>query len=77
MTFQFSEYSKLNYYHWHNDFGTAQSNLKRTETCIILLNKEYQGGIFEIKDHDLIELNVGDCLRFDSKLDHRVKPVLK
>ena len=77
MIFQFSEYSKLNYYHWHNDSSTAQSDRKRIETCVIPLNKEYQGGIFEIKDHDLIELNVGDCLRFDSKLDHRVNPVLE
>ena len=43
----------------------------------IKLKPDTGGGSFEIKDHDLIELNVGDCLRFDSKLDHRVKPVLK
>ena len=77
MIFQFSEYSKLNYYHWHNDFKSNNKNRKRTETCIILLNKEYQGGVFEIKGHDPIELSVGDCLRFDSRLEHRVKPVLK
>ena len=77
MVFQFSEYSKLNYYHWHNDYKSNARNRKRTETCVIPLNKEYQGGLFEIKGHDLIELNVGDCLRFDSRLDHRVKPVLK
>lgn len=77
MIFQFSEYSKLNYYHWHNDFNTTQSDRKRIETCVISLNDEYQGGSFEIKDHDPIELNVGDCLRFDSKLEHRVNPVLK
>ena len=76
MTFQFSEYSKLNYYHWHNDYQTL-SNRKRIETCVIPLNVEYQGGVFEIKDYDSIELNVGDCLRFDSKLEHRVNPVLK
>ena len=52
MIFQFSEYSKLNYYHWHNDFSTAQSDRKRIETCVIPLNDEYQGGFFEIKDHD-------------------------
>ena len=77
MVFQFSEYSKLNYYHWHNDFKSNNKNRKRIETCVIPLNKEYQGGVFEIKDHDPIELSVGDCLRFDSRLDHRVKPVLK
>ena len=47
------------------------------ETCVVPLNKEYQGGVFEIKGHDSIELNVGDCLRFDSRLEHRVNPVLK
>ena len=77
MVFQFSEYSKLNYYHWHNDFDTARSTCKRIETCVIPLNAEYRGGSFEIKDSDSIELSVGDCLRFDSKLEHRVKPVLK
>ena len=77
MVFQFSEYSKLNYYHWHNDFKTSRLHCKRVETCVIPLNKEYQGGVFEIKDYDSIELNVGDCLRFDSRLDHRVNPVLK
>ena len=77
MVFQFSEYSKLNYYHWHNDFKTSRLHCKRVETCVIPLNKEYQGGVFEIKGHDSIELNVGDCLRFDSRLEHRVNPVLK
>ena len=77
MVFQFSEYSKLNYYHWHNDYKSNARNRKRTETCVIPLNKEYQGGLFEIKGHDLIELNVGDCLRFDSRLEHRVNSVLK
>ena len=77
MIFQFSEYSKLNYYHWHNDFNTSQSDRKRIETCVVPLNKEYQGGLFEIENQDPIELNVGDCLIFDSKLEHRVKPVLK
>ena len=77
MIFQFSEYSKLNYYHWHNDFKSTQNNRKRVETCVVPLNKEYQGGVFEIKGHDSIELNVGDCLRFDSRLEHRVNPVLK
>ena len=77
MVFQFSEYSKLNYYHWHNDFNTSQSDRKRIETCVVPLNKEYQGGLFEIENQDPIELNVGDCLIFDSKLEHRVKPVLK
>ena len=76
MTFQFSEYSKLNYYHWHNDYQTRKIR-KRIETCIVPLNKEYQGGNFEIKDQDPIGLNIGDCLRFDSRLEHRVTPVLK
>ncbi len=77
MVFQFSEYSKLNYYHWHNDYKTNQLNRKRTETWVISLNEEYQGGRFEIKGQNLIELNVGDCLKFDSRLEHRVNPVLK
>ena len=77
MIFQFSEYSKLNYYHWHNDYKTNQLNRKRTETWVISLNEEYQGGRFEIKGQNLIELNVGDCLKFDSRLEHRVNPVLK
>jgi len=77
MIFQFSEYSKSNYYHWHNDFNTSQSDRKRIATCMVPLNEEYQGGLFEIENQDPIKLNAGDCLIFDSKLEHRVKPVLK
>ena len=76
MVFQFAEYSILDHYDWHNDYGT-HNNRKRIQTCIINLNKEYEGGEFELEDHGKVELNVGDCLRFDSRIEHRVHPVTK
>ena len=76
MVFQFAEYSILDHYAWHNDYGT-HNNRKRIETCIINLNKEYEGGEFELENHGKVELSVGDCLRFDSRIEHRVHPVTK
>ena len=75
MVFQFSEYSILNHYNWHDDHK-ANGTRRRIETCIVNLNKEYRGGEFEL-EQGIVELNVGDCLRFDSKLKHKVNPVLK
>lgn len=76
MSFQFAEYSIGDHYDWHHDYDT-HNNKKRIETCVINLNNEYEGGEFELEDHGKIELNVGDCLRFDSKLYHKVHPVTK
>lgn len=75
MIFQFSEYGVLNHYNWHDDYDT-NSHRKRKQTHVINLNKEYRGGEFEL-EQGIVELDVGDCLRFDSKLKHKVNPVLK
>jgi len=76
MTFQFAEYSLLHHYDWHNDYDT-HNDRKRIETCIVNLNEEYEGGEFELADYGKVQLNVGDCLRFDSRIDHKVHPVIK
>lgn len=76
MVFQFAEYSQLDHYNWHNDYITHNAR-KRIETCIVNLNNEYKGGEFELKNYGKIELDIGDCLRFDSRIDHKVYPVLK
>ena len=70
--YQLVEYVKDCHYTWHND-----DSLRRIETNIILLNDNFEGGEFELKDYGSIELNIGDCLNFKSTLDHRVKPVTK
>ena len=59
-----------------HDDHKANGTRRRIETCIVNLNKEYRGGEFEL-EQGIVELNVGDCLRFDSKLKHKVNPVLK
>lgn len=70
--YQLVEYVKDCHYTWHND-----DSLKRIETNIILLNDNFEGGEFELKNYGIIKLNIGDCLNFKSALDHRVKPVTK
>ena len=70
--YQLVEYVKDCHYTWHND-----DSFRRIETNIILLNDNFEGGEFELKEYGIIELNIGDCLNFKSILDHRVKPVTK
>ena len=70
--YQLVEYVKDCHYTWHDD-----DSLKRIETNIILLNDNFEGGEFELKNYGIIKLNIGDCLNFKSSLDHRVKPVTK
>ena len=43
---------------------------------IILLNNDFEGGELEFKDNEDLNLGVGDCVTYYSKLKHRVKPVL-
>lgn len=71
MLFQFTEYAKNHFYNWHSDFKTAE-NFNRIESFTVLLNDEFTGGEFEIKNVGIIKLLKGDCVSFDSKLEHRV-----
>lgn len=70
LQFQFTEYSVTGFYNWHRD-----DSLGRVYTHIILLNKEYVGGELKIKkdnkEHN-IQLKVGECISFPSKLLHTV-----
>lgn len=70
--YQLVEYVKDCHYTWHDD-----DSFRRIETNIILLNDNFEGGEFELKEYGIIKLNIGDCLNFKSTLDHRVKPVTK
>ena len=70
--YQLVEYVKDCHYTWHDD-----DSFRRIETNIILLNDNFEGGEFELKDYGIIKLNIGDCLNFKSALKHRVKPVTK
>lgn len=75
MLFQFTQYTKNQFYNWHSDFET-NGNFNRIESFTVLLNDEFTGGEFEIKNVGIIKLLKGDCVSFNSKLDHRVN-VLK
>lgn len=76
--FQFTEYKVGEYFDWHSDRGN-ELYIDRFVSTIILLNDNYNGGIFEIKDvqNNLIPINqkIGNLYIFDSGLRHRVTPV--
>ena len=67
--FQFAEYNEGQFFRWHDDGLEMKSH-------IILLNNDFEGGELEFKDNEDLNLGVGDCVTYYSKLKHRVKPVL-
>jgi len=75
LIFQFCEYATGYFYDWHNDYKTKNPDIKRIQTGIILLNDDFKGGELEIKNYGVCNLKIGDCIWFDSKIDHRVLPV--
>ena len=66
--FQFSEYIKGQFFKWHNDGQKIKSH-------IILLNDDFTGGELEFEDNDDLNLGTGDCVSYNSFLNHRVKEV--
>lgn len=75
LIFQFSEYAKGHFYTWHTDYNTTDSKFKRLKTGIVLLNNEFEGGEFELEHYGICDLGIGDCLWFDARLMHQVKPI--
>jgi PKHD-type hydroxylase len=77
--FQFTEYKEGEYFNWHTD-GTDVIFRDRFASIVIQLNNTYEGGILEIKNSNgkqvPIENKIGTLYIFNSRLSHRVTPVL-
>jgi predicted 2-oxoglutarate/Fe(II)-dependent dioxygenase YbiX len=67
---QFAKYTKGDHFDWHKDYNQIQ-------TIVVLLNDDFEGGEFEVKDHKTIHLKTGDCVMIPSLVSHRVKPITK
>ena len=87
--FQITKYLKGGYYKWHFD-GYGSHKEKRNEpnkpllhgntrklSMTILLNDEFKGGEFQIRDsrEGKIKIRKGSALFFPAFIEHRVKPV--
>ena len=78
-SYQFTEYKKDEYFDWHTDTNNKIYR-DRFTSIVIQLNDTYEGGILEIKNSkgDLvpIENKIGTLYVFNSRLVHRVTPVI-
>lgn len=77
--FQFTEYKEGEYFDWHTD-STDTIYRDRFTSIVIQLNDTYNGGILEIKNIKgeivPIENKIGTLYIFNSRLLHRVTPIL-
>jgi PKHD-type hydroxylase len=77
--YQFTEYKVGEYFDWHTDSSTTIYR-DRFTSIVIQLNDTYEGGILEIKNikGELvpIENKIGTLYIFNSRLLHRVSPVV-
>lgn len=77
--FQFTEYKEGEYFDWHTD-STGTIYRDRFTSIVIQLNDSYNGGILEIKnikgEFVPIENKIGTLYIFNSRLLHRVTPVV-
>ena len=77
--FQFTEYKEGEYFDWHTD-STDTVYRDRFTSIVIQLNDTYKGGVLEIKNikGELvpIENKIGTLYIFNSRLLHRVTPVV-
>jgi PKHD-type hydroxylase len=77
--YQFTEYKEGEYFDWHTD-STDVVFRDRFTSIVIQLNDTYQGGILEIKnlkgENVPIENKIGTLYIFNSRLVHRVTPVV-
>ena len=65
---QFAKYTKGDHFDWHEDYN-------QINTIVILLNDDFEGGEFEVKDTEPLNLKTGDCVMIPSLVSHRVKPI--
>ena len=77
--YQFTEYKVGEYFDWHTD-STTTIYRDRFTSIVIQLNNTYNGGVLEIKNlkGELvpIENKIGTLYIFNSRLSHRVTPVV-
>lgn len=77
--FQFTEYKEGEYFDWHTD-STNVVYRDRFTSIVIQLNDTYEGGELQIKNlkGELvpIENKIGTLYIFNSRLLHRVTPIL-
>jgi PKHD-type hydroxylase len=77
--YQFTEYKEGEYFNWHTD-STDVMYKDRFKSVVVQLNDTYKGGILEIKnlkgDVLPIENKIGTLYIFNSRLLHRVTPVV-
>jgi PKHD-type hydroxylase len=77
--YQFTEYKVGEYFDWHTD-STTTIYRDRFTSIVIQLNDTYKGGVLEIKNlkGELvpIENKIGTLYIFNSRLVHRVTPVV-
>ncbi len=77
--FQFTEYKEGQYFDWHTD-STTTIYRQRFTSIVIQLNDDYTGGVLEIKNikKELvpIENKIGTLYVFNSRLLHRVTPII-
>jgi PKHD-type hydroxylase len=78
--FQFTEYKEGEYFDWHTD-STDVIYRDRFTSIVIQLNDTYEGGVLEIKNPNKeivpIENKIGTLYIFNSRLFHRVTPVIE
>jgi len=77
--YQFTEYKEGEYFDWHTD-STDTIYRNRFISIVIQLNNTYEGGVLEIKNIKgetmPIENKIGTLYIFNSRLVHRVTPVV-
>jgi len=78
--YQFTEYKENEYFDWHVD-STDLLYRDRFASIVIQLNDNYNGGVLEIKNINgefvPIENKIGTLYIFNSRLLHRVTPVIE
>lgn len=79
--FQFTKYSKGDYFDWHKDSLNIENynELGRYCSLVIQLNDSYTSGNLEIKDQDgsttIVNKGIGNLIVFLSNIEHRVTPI--
>ena len=81
---QITDYDKDGHYTWHSDYGTSDDQRytrKLSATLLVTDPSEYEGGELEFIDYHNNLLRSpkekGTLIIFDSRVPHRVTPVLK
>ena len=72
---QYGRYDPGGHYAWHQDASNPSFSRYRRVSLSIVLQHAEAGGHLEIKNHDLPDMQLGDCVLFDSSTYHRVTPV--